>query len=156
MSKKSKSQKMSLHLIHYGSDAFSFSKFKPVIDETYQGWIKPKGGLWTSPVDSKFGWKQWCKAEDFPIDLDHSFELQLDGNVIVIDKESDLDKLCWRDISQWSKYSFFWEPLVNEGVDAVYLTEEGQWKTRFSSPKSLYGWDCESVLVMNPKCIMPI
>jgi hypothetical protein len=146
----SKAKRMSLNLIHYGDDTFSLSKFKPIQDESQQGWVKPKGGLWTSPVDSKFGWKHWCKAEDFAIDLEHSFQLKLEGNVIVIDCEADLEKLCWRNVSNW----FFWEPLLAEGVDAVYLTEEGQWKTRFSRPRSLYGWDCESVLVMNPKCVV--
>ena len=43
--------------------------------------------------------------------------------------------------------------MVNLGYDAIFLTEKGQHETRFSEP-SLYGWDCECVLVMNPSGVL--
>jgi len=33
--------------------------------------------------------------------------------------------------------------------DAIHLTDRGQWATRMTHPKNLYGWDCESVLILN-------
>jgi len=50
-----------MKLIHYGSTSFDPKKFNPVLNS----YIKPTGGLWTSPIDSEFGWKDWCTAEDF-------------------------------------------------------------------------------------------
>ena len=38
-----------------------------------------------------------------------------------------------------------WEQISKE-YDAVMLTEEGEIITRFSTPLSLHGWDCESTL----------
>lgn len=49
-------------LIHYGSDEFVFEWFNEVRNSY---WVKPTGGLWTSPVKSEWGWKQWCEAEQF-------------------------------------------------------------------------------------------
>lgn len=44
------------------------------------------------------------------------------------------------------------EAIHEAGVDAVYLTQQGERETRFNDP-SLYGWDCECVLVMNSEAI---
>ena len=29
------------------------------------------------------------------------------------------------------------------------IFNKGQWATRFSRPNTLYGWDCETLLVLN-------
>ena len=42
-------------LIHYGSSKFSERKFWPIRNSDWR--VKPTGGLWTSPVASKWGWK---------------------------------------------------------------------------------------------------
>lgn len=38
---------------------------------------------------------------------------------------------------------------VSKDYDAIYLTDKGQWKTRNTYPNTLYGWDCETLLVLN-------
>jgi hypothetical protein len=44
--------------IHYGASKFDLDKFVPVKNADF-GWTKPDcGGLWGSPVDSEYGWKQ--------------------------------------------------------------------------------------------------
>lgn len=47
------------------------------------------------------------------------------------------------------------EAMIRSGIDAIWLTPKGERETRFSHPKNLYGWDCESVLIMNPNGISP-
>jgi len=47
-----------MKVIHYGSDKFIPELFKSVENVNY---VKPKGGLWTSPLDSKYGWSDFCK-----------------------------------------------------------------------------------------------
>ena len=136
-------------LVHYGADHFDPSLFVPVHDAH---WIKPKGGLWSSPVESEFGWRQWCKTEDWNLDrLDKSFEFDIRGRVMVIDSVESMNELPWIEAGPLQCISF--ECLMAAGVDAVHLTWEGQVATRFSRPRSLYGWDCECVLVMNPEII---
>lgn len=151
----SKCQIMSMTLIHYGDDAFSMDKFVPVT-EWNDAWFKPKGGLWTSPANSKYGWKHWCKSEDFaPMrGLSKSFKLNYTGNTVVINTEEDLNKLHWQQ-RQFGIYPA-WEPLKEDGVDAVFLTESGQWATRLSMPKNLYGWDCETVFIINPHSVCEV
>ena len=57
-----------------------------------------------------------------------------------------------------SEYDFFnidFEKMSKK-FDAIYLTEQGEYKTRFIDRYSLYGWDCESILIMNKNIIKQI
>lgn len=137
-----------LHLIHYGSTRFEPRKFTPVCDRHF---VKPNGGLWASPVDSKWGWKQWCESEGFRLAaLKLSFTFTFRGSLFVIDSAEDMNRLPWID----SLHCPLFEPLQFCGYDAIHLTVKGERETRFSHPRSLYGWDCESVLILNPSCII--
>jgi hypothetical protein len=134
-------------LIHYGTDSFDPTKF---VNVSNRQWIKPLGGLWTSPVESEWGWKEWCEAEEFNTHkLTKSVRFNFTGMTITIDREADLQLLPWNGSSSFIRGIDF-EKLVRNGIHAIHLTEQGQNETRFSSPFTLYGWDCESVLVMNP------
>ena len=114
------------------------------------------GGLWASPVDCSWGWANWCRSEEWNEGaLGEWFEFNYHGNVVVIDSHADLRALPQHN----SKISHFFnspdfERLLADGVDAIHLTERGEHETRFSEP-SLYGWDCECVLIMNPEGIGP-
>ena len=137
-----------LHLISYGlGDLFDPAKFMPV--RTH--YVKPTGGLWASPVDASYGWRDWCEQESFG-DLSTSFRVWFTGNILVIDCYEDLRKLPWQETVGRSIPDY--EQIAQSGVDAIHLTERGQWATRLSAP-SLYGWDCECVLIINPAGIRP-
>jgi hypothetical protein len=140
---------MKIKCIHYGDSSFDLGKFSSPKNNSF-GWErKPFGGLWASPVDSQDGWKEWCISEEFHTELlEVSFEFIVDGNVAIIDSLDDLMKLP---LNRYSSIDF--EKLLEDGVDAIWLTDNGQWDTRLSTPADLYGWDCESVLVLNPRCI---
>lgn len=120
--------------------------------------VKPLGGLWSAPIedDGRSSWQHWCEDEDYG---DHTRPLYRvtpdpDARVFVIDGLEDLLRLeqaypgnlpdgypMWVNLS-WTK--------VAAEFDAVYLTGEGQWRTRFSNP-GLYGWDCATVLWLQPR-----
>ena len=139
--------------IHYGH-----SKYKtpnPIVNEV--GWTKPKGGLWASRKDDIFGWKNWCIKEDFRTSsFDTSFEFMLKDNAKVLelkdlDQLNDLpnvnrpDRLYFR--HDWStECCLDFEKLLKE-YDAVEVIDIGKFYW------ALYGWDCNSILVMNPDII---
>jgi len=132
---------------------------------------KPSGGLWASPSSSQDSWEQWCHEESYGnIGSQTRVEMEVDTtNFITIDSAADLEKLPVLKIRlgkettgpKMTIESIDFEQMVADGIDGVYLTDRGQWDTRFaflrgvehSLPLSLYGWDCECLLIMNEGCI---
>lgn len=140
---------------HYGDDSYDEAKFKPAEHEVF---IKPKGGLWVSPVDSSWGWIDWCEAEDYG----HSkaspyFDIMVrpETRMIVIDSLADAaSKLPWVRADGFMRFRWpDWRAVIMDGWDMIVLTERGQEETRFGEP-SLYGWDCESAVILNPEIIL--
>ena len=141
-----------LHLVTYGNGwHYEASLFQSVQNRDF---VKPAGGLWASPVNSSYGWKDWCQAENFG-DLTSYFTFWLTGQVLVIDHAEDMLSLPWRaPYPAMSSLTFLdYEKIAAEGAAAIHLTVRGQQETRFTFPKNLYGWDCECVLVLNKDCI---
>lgn len=150
-------------LIHYGDAKFSKRKFLPIRNA---GWIKPTGGLWTSPVNSKHSWKSWCKGADFrDCKKEPFFKLRLkeDSRIYIVETPEDIKRLPeYSDdsirtlIQSIARPAFFAHTpdfeAISKSYDAIWLTAKGERNTRFSSP-SFYGWDCETVLILNKKAI---
>lgn len=136
--------KMRLETFGY---VFDKNKFKPIKNK----WIKPGGGLWSSPVGSEHSWSNWCLREEYDLGrLLTGFRFDFTGSVFVINCEKDLDKLTWRVIGSYEYPDF--EELARR-YDAFWLTEAGEKLTRDINRRSFYGWDCETVLVMNASCV---
>ena len=115
---------------------------------------KPLGGLWCSPANSKYNWKEWCKAEglgDIEQDMEYILDISEEG-MLVIDSEDDLYKLPVTIKHRSMKYINFRE-LLRRGYKSIWLTEEGVWNTRLTYPLSLYSWDCETVLIMDESIV---
>jgi hypothetical protein len=145
-----------MELIHYGSNTYNPELFKPVTNHKYSANNKPIGGLWVSPVDCEWGWKDFCEAEDFRTDkLSSSFKLKLkdDTRIYKIDSLDDLTKLVkshsWKKIIDCYELDF---EKLSKDYDVIYLTYEGMGETRLSQPMDLNAWDCECMLIMNPNC----
>ena len=127
-------------------------------DLTNNGINKPKGGLWSSPYnkDTISGWYQFCKEQNF-IKADNTvgviFTLKEEARIYTIDTKEDLDNLANKYpivVKENLRYNFMIDyTKVSKDYDAIYLTDKGQWATRFSRPNTLYGWDCETLLVLN-------
>jgi hypothetical protein len=115
-----------------------------------RNFVKPTGGLWASPVDSEFGWKEWNEQNQFR-DCSQSFSLRLKENarLYVIDTLQDLESAPLLQYEYMTLIDF--EALAKD-YDGIWLTFEGMAETRFSTPLDLYGWDCESVLLFNDEC----
>lgn len=145
-----------LEVIHYGNSIYKSEEFKPILNQMF---IKPLGGLWTSPVISTWSWRDWCASQEYGECIqENSFNLKFnkDAKILIIESYQDLEEIV-------KDYRILSDPLLKfftildfeklrESCDAIWLTEEGQRQTHLSTPLSLYGWDCESILIMNSDC----
>lgn len=139
--------------IHYGATEFKPELFMPIRNEIR--FTKPSGGFWASPIDADRGWRQWCIDEDFRECNEHNsfkFTLSESANVLLItDREQLLTLPHIGDVNNmpYSTHFLDFEMLVLLGVDAVEITISGLYM-------ALYGWDVDSILIMNPNIVVPI
>ena len=146
--------------IHYGATHYNKAIFNEV--KNISLFPKPTGGLWASPEDAEFGWKEWCLREDSDDDCcEHNsfrFKLTESANIIKITSAKDLSALPLQsreglplDICSWVCLDF--ERIVADGVDAIEIVMSNDWSALHFA---LYGWDCDSILVLNPDVIVQI
>lgn len=138
-----------MELIHYGSSNYDSSLVKPIQNRDF---VKPLGGLWTSPINSEWGWKDWCTSENFrECNQDNSFLLKLYDwcKICTIDSFQDLKVLPHIKVYDYREYLDF--EYLSKQYDCIWLTYNGI-KDTYTSRPGLYGWDCESVLILNPNC----
>ena len=149
--------------IHYGSTSFEKSLFNKIENKP---WVKPRGGLWGSPIDSPRSWKRFVESnEDMDFkDIRKGFKFILDDNANILHIYSvndllDLPKIDNRELLMiWLDF----EKLVEDGYDAIelHLSEEKIDYNNHIIGESLscklYCWDCDSILIMNPDIIIQI
>lgn len=132
---------------------FDLNKIEPI---TNIGWCKPFGGLWASPVDSEFGWKDWCEAENFrdclPEDA-NVFDVEM-NNIYTIDTLEHLLTIPYKTLPNLYGYRDIDFEAMSREYNGVFLTASGQYYTRFSEPMNLYGWDCESIIIFRKEAII--
>ena len=156
---------MKKEYIHYGCDASEFHEIPPIRNEKM--FTKPQGGLWASPVDADFGWKDWCELENFQhTDFNKSFKFTIkdDAKILHINKANQLDKLPQSENTMLSRTMMTildFEKLQKEydGME-LHLSEEvfpkkADWNYNGLYWR-LYGWDCDSILIFNEKAIQII
>ena len=144
--------------IHYGCNHFDINKFLPIVNQDHD-WTKPKqGGLWASQVDTEYDWKQWCISEDFHIDRLNTyftFELTPDARICHLRTCYDLKKLPeLQPIVVSSYYKIDFENAMKT-YDAIqlHLSEQPEYDYKEDLYFKLYGWDCDSILILNPSVI---
>ena len=137
--------------IHYGSDKFDIAKFKDV--ENRVCFNKPKGGLWACNVDSDYDWKDFVTENDIGVDVSKSFcfELKPDARILSLHSKDDFYKMS-------DEYALKYDILLNmiscfdfERIAKDYDAIDYRVKELYDE---LYGWDFDSLLVLNPKVII--
>lgn len=138
--------------IHYGHDKFNSDSF---VEIKNQMWNKPFGGLWASDVKARYGWKQWCKDEDFRDCVKENsfcFKLKEKSKILLINSHNDLRKLpLEHGVPEYINNIYLcidFEKLKQE-YDAIEVLISEDDKLYYD----LYGWDCDSLLVLNKNCI---
>ena len=142
---------------------FVKERFIPIVNRKMC--TKPHGGLWASDVKSDNTWKQYCLEEEYHVNrLSKSFRFQLDksSKIIQLTNTKDLKQLPRQTVPKdhidvldeeemWVCLDF--EQLLKNGIDAVQLNLSiGNYELCYK----LYGWDCDSILIMNPDIIKPV
>ena len=127
--------------IHYGSSEFDINRFEKI--KNAKLYFKPSGGLWGSRVDITTGWKEWCRSTKYKCNLKKHFifSLKEDAKVLTINNNEQLKNLPKR-------------KDILDGLDFEVLSKEYDAIEVFISEDrdlyfSLYGWDCDSIIVMN-------
>lgn len=117
--------------------------------------MKPVGGIWASVYTPNncyvSAWHEWCVMEgmtEFLSDKAVIFDIKDSAETLVINSQEDLDDVL--EIYSLSNGFLNFE-AISEDYDLIHLTEEGLEATRYSH--ALYGWDVQSIVVMNVDCI---
>lgn len=148
---------MSKQYIHYGSKNFEPGGIGKVVNIPY--FTKPGGGMWASPIDAEYGWKEWNKDQDFrECDSDNAFTFTVkpDASIVTIKSIEDIECLPKSDarkrISNYEMVRIDFESMRYDlGVDAIELVLSNDRRLYWA----MYGWDCDSILVMNPDIVVP-
>ncbi len=157
--------------IHYGAKKFDPHINFPISNKTC--WNKPEGGLWASRADADFGWIDWCKEEHFrKYDKDDCFKFTMRNPdaVFTVHNYDDLQKLPWNDF--WYEPGYHYDPwwymidfeeCRDSGIDAIELCWYGkdcEHPTELNMETDLHyslgGWDCDSIVVLNPDAVVPL
>lgn len=153
---------------HYGHDKFDINRFVKIKNKDLRN--KPHGGLWSSPTkDVDVGWARWCIQEEFYTDkLDKYFDFKLkdSARVLRIEKIKDLEKLPrvniydgFDGLKTLNTMNFdidFEEIAKNYDAILVYMYRDEESKGMKSMYYELYGWDVDTLLVLNPDVIKEI
>ena len=148
-----KNMKTSKTFIHYGSTTFDTKKFKAI--QNRPSFNKPFGGLWASPIDSENGWRQWNETECYAECIEESsftFQLKPEARVYTIKSRADVYAMLERyrgkslipGLANIGFPIFDFEEMTKD-YDAIVFFINGE------TYESLYGWDCDSILLFNPE-----
>ena len=142
-----------MQYIHYGDDNFDINKFIPISNRSEA--TKPFGGFWGSRKNADFSWKEWCTEIDLkPKDLTKKIQFSLSNGakILVINNIKLLDKLPQNEENHIVNKLFVtldFEKLSKQydAIEVLISEDERLYEL-------LYGWDCDSILVMNPNVII--
>ena len=131
----------------------------------YGAMNKPHGGLWASPVGAEHSWYEWVKDNQFypkRLELNFEFELSPDARVLELTPENVWHLPMQKDAPEWIIERSELRPFgMIVGVDFETLAQkydvlECSLTEHPSLYWSLYGWDCDCILVMNPDMIVEV
>lgn len=139
--------------IHYGSKKFDPKIGFPIGFNYRFAKIKPIGGLWASRIGDPDGWKEWCIRNDFRKCRKREsfcFTISDKAKIKYIETDGDLDRERW-----FSRHpidlmnSIDYKLVLEDGYDGIEVTNID------SVYFTLYGWDCNSIIVLNPDIVEP-
>ena len=168
---------MNYGYIHYGHDHFDPELMRPIKNECGYGWCKPsrEAGLWASPNEQDFyTWKEWCEDEQFNLyNLKTSFCFRIKNPSRILevgcDKESFIEFIRAYSIANKHHWHKTVEDVCNAienndfimgsvSLDFEKMASDGYAGIFFHFNRltyyTMYGWDCDSLLIWDPNEII--
>lgn len=156
--------------IHYGSSHFDpllmTNRPKSNITTCIN---KPNAGLWASPVNSNWGWKDWCESEQF-YKNDFSkyfvFKLKPNAKILTIRSLEDWDMILNEVFKDRDGYNILenlflnidtnerdmiWD-YISKFYDAILVIMDDNYDEMHMSFE-FNSWDCDSIVVFNPEVV---
>lgn len=151
--------------MHYGDIAFIREKFEPIENRDFSN--KPNGGLWASSCKVENSWRTWCVENEFKrANLDKYFYFNIvdSANVLRIESLADCKELTLRPVGYMheeylnpNNEVIDYRACIERGIDAIeYKYDIASQCEDFEEINSImWGWDCDSILILNPDIIVP-
>lgn len=139
--------------IHYGDFIFHPEAIGSDHNDAWRN--KPNYALWASPINAKFGWRDFCEGEDFRTDtLDEWFTFILKpwAKVFYVDsleKERDIPVQYVEHWTSFDRKVYDFEMLKEIGYDAIEVNIS-KCPELYSA---MYSWDCDSIAIFNPEAV---
>lgn len=135
--------------VHFGSRYFDPLRFVWVQNLPHRN--KPEGGLWASSTHADYGWYEWSRDND---DFGHCrftkaflFELKPETRVLKLKTIEDVKNAAKIGHSTVSCGMICLDfEAIAEQYDVIDFSVAHLYNV-------MYGWDCDSILVMNPDVI---
>lgn len=145
--------------VHLGSSSFDNTLFQPI--KNISGFTKPTGGFWGSPVNSDYGWGEWVKSNNFDELIGSNkyekekfyFKLKPNTRLLYINKASMLRDLPKQEDEFTLACSSF-IVLDFKELEKTYDAIEVNISSDRQLYWDLYGWDVDSILILNPDCVI--
>lgn len=135
--------------IHYGAKHFDKNLFQDIKNIPF---VKPEGGLWASRINANYGWKEWTEDNEYMTDRYREgncfrFKLKNNARVLILKTKEDLKNLPKNKIPTFpTLYEWLDFEELKKRYDAIEVViEKLYWE--------LYGWDCDSILILNKDVI---
>ena len=140
--------------IHYGSNQLIKDKVTEMKREAGSNMYinKPDFGLWGSPVDCEFVWKEWCESEDFRTDtLDRYFVFKIkDGaKIFTVRNKDDVSDYLYTPHLYMLEYIDF-DKIMKEYDGMELIHGDNYMDLHYGY---FYSWDVDSIVVWNPDVI---
>ena len=145
--------------IHYGHDKFQPEKLINRPRDPYMQLYKP-AGLWASPVDSEWGWKDWCEREEFDLErltTHFTFALSPDARVLEIHHADDIKDYLIANEEHWGPERWYNYTLDTKAIERDYDAMEVYMSdnyTELHDTSIFYIYDVDSLVVWNPDVII--
>lgn len=139
--------------LHYGTDIFRPELFKSI--KNRENFNKPANGFWGTPINGGYTWRDYCQDElpylCYLLNKVCLFRLKPGAKMIRIEKKEDVEEIkhYQKEGIYSTSYPLDYEQLAKE-YDAIEW-----WKNDFTHWQ-FYGWDIDSIVVLNASAIEPI
>lgn len=141
--------------IHYGHKHFDETRFEPIQNRIC--FNKPSGGLWASPTNAERGWRDWCEDNDFRECNDmNAFKFTLSPTAKVFHIHTCEQAKMLKQNKDNPIVNPRWVYIDFEEAIKQYDAIELHLSDNFELYWLLYGWDCDSIIIMNPDIVVEI